>query len=210
MLNVVTRWPDLVLARLQSSTSPSAKSLSITNLAAGGNRILYDGLGPNVLSRLDRDILSHAGVRYVMIFEGVNDIGVAGPDTANQTLTYNRLVGAYRQVAARVHAFGIPIFAATITPFSAPNGNNTLQPYTSDVREQTRQKVNAFIRTSGVFDAVLDFDQILRNQTVPSQLADALQSGDYLHPNGKGYQALADAFDLSIFERFEGGVEGFV
>lgn len=145
-----------------------------------------------------------------MIFEGVNDIGVAATDNANQTLTYNRLVSAYRQIATRVHAFGIPIFAATMTPFSAPNGNNTLQPYTSDAREQTRQKVNEFIRTSGVFDAVLDFDQILRNQTVPSQLADALQSGDYLHPNGKGYQLLAAEFELSIFERFEGGIEGFV
>jgi len=206
----LTRWPDLVLARLQTSTSPFAKSLSITNLAAGGNRILYDGLGPNVLSRLDRDILSHAGVHYAMIFEGVNDIGVAGPDIANQTLTYNRLVGAYRQIATRIHAFGIPIFAATITPFSAPNGNTTLQPYTNDVREETRQRVNTFIRTSGVFDAVLDFDAILRNQTVPSQLADALQSGDYLHPNAKGYQTLAEQFDLSLFDRFEGGVQGFL
>lgn len=210
MLKLAPRWPDLVLARLQSSTSPFATSLSISNLAAGGNRILYDGLGPNVLARLDRDILSHAGVRYVMIFEGVNDIGVAATDAANQTLTYNRLVSAYRQIATRVHAFGIPIFGATITPFSAPNGNSTLQPYTSEVREQTRQKVNDFIRTSGVFDAVLDFDQILRNQTVPSQLADALQGGDYLHPNGKGYQLLAAEFDLSIFERFEGGIGGFV
>ena len=163
-----------------------------------------------MLSRLDRDILSHAGVRYVMIFEGVNDIGVAATDAANQTLTYTRLVGAYRQIASRVHAFGVPIFAATITPFSAPGGNITLQPYTSDVREETRQKVNIFIRTSGVFDAVLDFDAILRNQSVPGQLADALQSGDYLHPNGQGYQAVAQSFDLSLFEKFAGGVSGFM
>jgi lysophospholipase L1-like esterase len=198
------------VSRLQASSSSQAKSLAITNLAAGGNRVLYDGLGPNVLARLDRDVLSHVGVRYAMIFEGVNDIGVADTSIANQTLTYNRLVSAYKQIAARIHAFGIPLFGATITPFSAPGGNTTLQPYTSDVREQTRQKINTFIRTSGVFDAVLDFDAVLRNQTVPSQLATALQSGDYLHPNGRGYQLLADHFDLSLFEKFAGGVTGFV
>ncbi|OQU98919.1 hypothetical protein CLAIMM_04629 [Cladophialophora immunda] len=205
------RWPDLVYARMQSSNSPLLKSISLINQAAGGNRILYDGLGPNVLARLDRDVLAHAGVRYAMIWEGVNDIGVAATTPANQTETYDRLVSAYRQIAARVHAAGIPLFAATITPFSAPDANTTLQPYTSPLREQTRQKVNAFIRASGgAFDAVFDFDAILRNQSVPSQLADALQSGDYLHPNDAGYQLLAKSFDLSVFERFDAGVAGFV
>jgi lysophospholipase L1-like esterase len=145
-----------------------------------------------------------------MIFEGVNDIGVANATAADQTLTYNRLVSAYEQISTRIHAFGIPLFGATITPFSAPGGNITLQPYTSDIREQTRQKINSFIRTSGVFDAVLDFDAILRNQSVPSQLATALQSGDYLHPNEIGYQMLADQFDLSLFDKFAAGVAGFV
>ncbi|KAK5240193.1 hypothetical protein LTR40_013997 [Exophiala xenobiotica] len=106
----------------------------------------------------------------------------------------------------RIHAFNIPLFAATITPFSAPNGNTTLQPYTSSLREQTRQKVNDFIRTSGTFDAVLDFDAV----TVPSQLADALQSGDYLHPNEAGYQLLTDSFDLTLFAKYANGVGGFV
>ncbi|KAJ4523684.1 hypothetical protein HRR83_000331 [Exophiala dermatitidis] len=204
------RWPDLLLSRLQSTLDPTLTSLAITNLAAGGNRILYDGLGPNVLSRIDRDILSHSGVRYAMIFEGVNDIGVADATIANQTLTYTRLVSAFKQIATRIHAFGIPVFAATITPFSAPNGNTTLQPYTSDLREQTRQKVNDFIRNSGTFDAVLDFDAVLRNNTVPGQLADVYQSGDYLHPNVRGYELLAETFDLGLFARFAGGVSGFV
>lgn len=145
-----------------------------------------------------------------MIFEGVNDIGVADATIANQTLTYTRLLSAFKQIATRIHAFGIPVFAATITPFSAPNGNTTLQPYTSDLREQTRQKVNDFIRHSGTFDAVLDFDAVLRNNTVPSQLADGYQSGDYLHPNVKGYELLAESFDLGLFARFAGGVSGFV
>ncbi|KIW85175.1 hypothetical protein Z517_00565 [Fonsecaea pedrosoi CBS 271.37] len=210
------RWPDLVYARMQSSNSSLLTSISMINQAAGGNRILYDGLGPNVLARVDRDVLAHQGVRYAMIWEGVNDIGVADATPANQTETYERLVSAYRQIAARVHAFGVPLFAATITPFSAPGGNTTLQAYTSPLREQTRQKVNAFIRSSttagaggGIFDAVFDFDAILRNQSVPSQLADALQSGDYLHPNDAGYQLLAESFDLSVFEKFDTGVLGF-
>ncbi|KIW91582.1 uncharacterized protein Z519_07549 [Cladophialophora bantiana CBS 173.52] len=205
------RWPDLVYARMQSSNSSLLTSISMINQAAGGNRVLYDGLGPNVLSRIDRDVLSHAGVRYAMIWEGVNDIGVAAATAANQTETYGRLVSAYRQIATRIHAFGIPLFAATITPFSAPNDNVTLQAYTSPLREETRQKVNAFIRSSGgTFDAVFDFDAVLRNQSVPSQLADALQSGDYLHPNDAGYQLLAKSFDLSVFQKFDAGVAGFV
>lgn len=211
-MTVSNRWPDLLLARLQSNTSNSLlTSLAVTNQAAGGNRILYDGLGPSILSRVERDILSHAGTHYAMIFAGVNDIGVADATPANQSLTYTRLVSAYRQISERVHAFGIPLFAATITPFSAPGGNVTLQPYTSPLRDRTRQSINDFIRNSGgVFDAVFDFDALLRNGSVPSQLAEQYNSGDYLHPNVKGYQLLADTFDLSVFQRFEAGVGGFV
>ncbi|KAL6244314.1 hypothetical protein RBB50_008556 [Rhinocladiella similis] len=204
------RWPDLLVARLQSSADPMLTSLAVSNQAAGGNRILEDGLGPSVLSRVDRDVLSHAGVKYAMIFEGVNDIGTADETTANLTITYDRLVAAYKQIATRIHAFNIPLFAATITPFSAPGGNTTLQPYTSALREQTRQKLNDFIRTSGTFDAVLDFDAVVRNNTVPSQLADALQSGDYLHPNEAGYHLLAESIDVSLFAKFANGVGGFI
>ncbi|KAJ9609609.1 hypothetical protein H2200_005937 [Cladophialophora chaetospira] len=204
------RWPDLVYARIAASNSTSLTGLSFINQAAGGNRILYDGNGPNVLSRVDRDVLAHPAVKYAMIFEGVNDIGTGATTAENQTYIYNRLISAYRQIATRIHDFGIPLFAATITPFSAPGNNVTLQAYSSPIREQTRQKVNSFIRTSGIFDAVFDFDALLRNQSVPSQLADALQSGDYLHPNEKGYQLIADTFDLSVFDKFQAGVTGFI
>jgi lysophospholipase L1-like esterase len=114
------------------------------------------------------------------------------------------------QIATRIHEFNIPLFAATITPFSAPNNNVTLQVYTNPLREQTRQKVNDFIRNSGTFDEVFDFDALLRNQSVPSQLADALQSGDYLHPNEIGYHLIANTFDLNVFSRFSEGVSGFL
>ena len=190
-------------------SNPSTSTIAVANQAAGGNRILADGLGPNVLSRIDRDVLAQSGVKYAMIFEGVNDIGVASPDQTNQTMIYNRLISAYEQIIARVHAQQIPIFAATITPFGgAPN--DTIQPYTSSVREGTRLKVNEWIRSSGRFDAVVDFDRILADPENPVQLLDQYNSGDWLHPNVAGYQAIADQFPLDIFKEFEGGVSGFI
>lgn len=201
------RWPDLLLNRMQSD--PATSSIAIANQAAGGNRILADGLGPNVLSRIDRDVLAQSGVKYAMIFEGVNDIGVASADATNQTLIYSRLIAAYEQIIARIHAHQISIFGATITPFSgAPN--NTVQPYQSPIREATRQKVNDWIRNSGRFDAVLDFDQILADPDRPEQLLEAYDSGDWLHPSVVGYQAVADQFPLNVFQQFSGGVSGFM
>ena len=175
----VGRWPDLLLAKLQ--TNPSTSNIAIANQGAGGNRILADGLGPNVLSRIDRDVLAQSGVKYAMIFEGVNDIGVAGPDQTNQTLVYNRLVSAYEQIVTRVHAQQIPIFAATITPFSgAPN--HTINAYGNPLREQTRVKVNDWIRNSGRFDAVVDFDRMLADPENPVQLLEAYNSGKLVAP----------------------------
>jgi lysophospholipase L1-like esterase len=191
------RWPDLVLAKMQQNRATS--NIAVINKAAGGNRILYDGLGPNALSRIDRDVLAQPGLTYAMIFEGVNDIGTAATDTATQKNVGDRIIAAYKQIALRLQAFDVPVFAATITPFSAPNGNVTLQVYTDPNREATRQRVNSWIRNSGAFDDVVDFDAILRNSTHPNQLADVYNSGDYLHPNVKGYQLLADKFPLSIF-----------
>jgi lysophospholipase L1-like esterase len=190
-------------------SNPATSSITIANQAAGGNRILADGLGPNVLGRIDRDVLAQSGVKYAMIFEGVNDIGVASADPTNQTLIYNRLISAYEQIISRVHAQRIPMFAATITPFSgAPN--DTVQPYSNPLRDETRRKVNDWIRNGGRFDAVVDFDRILADPNEPQELLPAYNSGDWLHPNVAGYQAIADQFPLDIFARFAGGVSGFV
>lgn len=178
----------------------STKSISILNQAAGGNRILHDGLGPNVISRMDRDVLAQPNVKYAMIFEGVNDIGVADSDVQSQTEIGDRLIVAYQQVATRVHTAGLPFFGATITPFGTPPSSNYTQPYSNAEREKTRQRINAFIRVSDVFDAVLDFDRVLRDPNAPSQLLARYDSGDHLHPNVVGYQALADYFSLSLFQ----------
>jgi lysophospholipase L1-like esterase len=133
--NKNNRWPDLLLARLQKNAA--TKHISLGNLAAGGNRILADGLGPNAFGRIDRDVLAHPGVKYAMIFEGVNDIGGAAATKDAQNDVYNSLIQAYQQMATLIHAHGIPVFGATITPFSAPS-NFTGQPYSSPVREATR------------------------------------------------------------------------
>ncbi|KAH8820923.1 SGNH hydrolase-type esterase domain-containing protein [Xylogone sp. PMI_703] len=193
--NANNRWPDLVLAKMQKNSSTA--NIAVVNQAAGGNRVLYDGLGPNALGRIDRDVLAQSGVKYAMIFEGVNDIGTADATVANQTFTGDRLIQAYKQIVERVHTFGIPIFAATITPFGAPN--NTIQAYSDPLREQTRQKVNSFIRHSGTFDDVIDFDAIVRDPKNHTQLNPLYNSGDYLHPNVAGYEAIAAAFPLDIF-----------
>lgn len=134
--NKNNRWPDLLLARLQKNAA--TKHISVGNLAAGGNRILADGLGPNAFGRIDRDVLAHSGIKYAMIFEGVNDIGGAAATIAAQNTVYNSLIQAYKQMATLIRAHGIPVFGATITPFSAPS-NFTGQPYSSPVREATRQ-----------------------------------------------------------------------
>lgn len=191
-------WSDLLLARMEKHKPTS--NIAILNQAAGGNRILQDGLGPNVISRLDRDVLAQSGVQYAMIFEGVNDIGGADSDAATQAEIEKKLVAAYKQIATRVHASGIPVFGATITPFGSSATSDYVQPYSSTERERTRQRINEFIRQSGVFDAVLDFDRVLRDPDAPSQLLEKYDSGDHLHPNVAGYQALADYFPLGVFE----------
>jgi len=201
------RWPDLVLARMQKN--PATSQISVNNQAAGGNRILADGLGPNALGRIDRDVISQSGVKYAMIFEGVNDIGVADATAEAQAVIGDRVIAAFKQIVTRVHAAGIPIFAATITPFSAPANESSIQPYSSPVREATRQRVNAWIRTSGTFDAVIDFDKVVADPAIPSQLSPTFNSGDFLHPNVAGYTAMAAAFPLDLFERFSEGVSRY-
>lgn len=208
--NLNNRWPDQLLTRLQSGRSKFLSSIAIANQAAGGNRILADGLGPNVLSRVERDVLSHSGVKYVMIFEGVNDIGTAATDPQSQSAIGDSIIAAYKQIIARVHAAGLPIFGATITPFCAPPEQASIQPYSNPEREKTRQRVNEWIRTSGRFDAVVDFDKILRNPGNGSMLADEYNTGDYLHPSVAGYKAIAAEFPVEIFEKFVGGVVGWI
>ena len=203
--NYNNRWPDLLFNLMVEH--PFARNIAIINQSAGGNRILQDEKGPNVLSRLDRDIFAQPGVGYVMIFHGVNDIGTAESDLASQKAIGDRLIQAYKQIISRVHAFGIPIFCSTITPLSAPD--LSLQSYTAATRERTRQRINDWIRSSGAFDCVVDFDLVLRDPGNPSFLNAIYNSGDYLHPNVEAFNAMARAFPLDIFQKFADGVQTF-
>ncbi|CAN8099076.1 unnamed protein product [Discula destructiva] len=212
--NQNNRWPDNVLRRLQHEPNATATAtatalqrtgIALVNEAAGGNRILADGLGPNALGRVDRDVLAQSGVGYAMLFEGVNDIGTAAADAASQAAVGDALLAALEQIVAMVHARGLPVFGATITPFGGEG-----QAYSDGHREATRQRVNAWIRGAGRFDAVVDFDAVVRNPVNATELNPLYDSGDHLHPNPLGYQAMADAFDLGLFDRFRDGVDGIV
>jgi lysophospholipase L1-like esterase len=199
------RWPDDLLARLQASSSSQNKALAVINQAAGGNRVLYDGNGPNAFGRIGRDALGTSAVRYVLLFEGVNDIGTCSPDPAAQASMGDRLLAAFDQIVGRVHGARLPIFGATITPFSGPNSS-----YGNPVREAQRQRVNAWIRGSGRFDAVVDFDAAVRDPKNASQLNPDYDFGDHLHLNPEGYRAMAAAVDLDLFDKFKDGVHTMV
>ncbi|MGW0808743.1 SGNH/GDSL hydrolase family protein [Nonomuraea sp. NPDC002799] len=177
------RWPDQLADRLRFP------DLTFANQAAGGNRVLNDGLGPNVLARLDRDVLAQSGVGRLIVFEGVNDIGTAPATEAAQKQVADDLIAAYEQIVTRVQAHDIRVYGATLTPF----GGNTSYDDAEGFREAARQTVNDWIRTSGRFDAVIDFDRAARDPAEPRRLAAAYDVGDHLHLNPAGYQALAAA-----------------
>jgi len=189
------RWPDQLLGRLQSRRDTAG--VAVLNQAAGGNRVLHDGLGPSALARLDRDVLAQSGIRWLIVFEGVNDIGTAPVTVPDQQAVGADLIAAYDQIITRCHAQGIRVYGATITPF----GGNTDYDDPQGLREATRQTVNQWIRTSHRFDAVIDLDAAGRDPARPRRLLPAFDVGDHLHLNPTGYRALADAVPARLFHR---------
>lgn len=194
------RWPDQLLARMKDGAAET-RNIAVINQAAGGNRVLADGLGPNLLGRIDRDVISMPGVKYAIVFEGVNDIGTAATDEASQKEVGDRLIAAFDQIITRLHRFNIPVFGATITPII---GSQSV--YNDPAMEATRQRVNEWIRSTGHFDAVIDFDEAVRDPQNPEQLAAEYDSGDNLHLSPTGYKAMADAVDLTLFKKFKNGI----
>ncbi|WWC66165.1 uncharacterized protein I206_100066 [Kwoniella pini CBS 10737] len=203
------RWTDQLFARMQSNGDDVAKNVAIANQAWNGNKVLFDGSGASAISRVERDILAQSGIAYAMVFDGVNDIGHTNDTVEAQQAKYDSLIQGYEQIITRIHTFGIPVFGATITPSNGPDYNVTLGKYSGRVREQYRQKINTWIRTSGKYDYVVDFDAAVRNTTAPYQINSTLGIGDYLHFNPSGYKLFAEAFDLSVFSRFQGGVSEY-
>ena len=190
------RWTDVLAERLQAS--PATRNIGVLNEGIGGNHLLTDGLGPNVLARFDRDVLAQSGVRWLIFFEGVNDLGGLerkGPATpAEHSALLSRILAAYQQVILRAHAHGIQVIGATITPFT---GSDYYHP--DAATESDREAINAWIRTPGHFDEVLDFDKAVRDPSQPDRLLPAYDCGDHLHPNPAGYRALADSIPLALF-----------
>ncbi|KAK4031783.1 SGNH hydrolase-type esterase domain-containing protein [Parachaetomium inaequale] len=189
------RWPDLLLARMAKANANANLTIGVNNQAAGGNAVLSGGLGPTLLTRYKRDALQVAGVKYVMIFEGVNDIGGGGTDAGTQNGIGSRLQQAFAQIAKECKAAGIKTIGGTITPFGGSG-----QSYSNPTREQTRVKVNEWILGSGTFDATVDFAKLIGDSGTKSQLARQYDGGDHLHPNVAGYQAMAEGFPLDFFE----------
>jgi len=190
--NTNLRWTDGLIERLKG------KNLAVLNLGIGGNRVLLDGLGPNALARLERDVLSQSGVTHLVLLEGVNDLGVLtrdapAPPEAHKALV-EQVTAAYRQIIDRAHARGIKVIGATILPYA---GSAYYHP--GPESEADRQAINAFIRAPGNFDGVIDWDKALRDPARPTFLLPAYDN-DGLHPNLAGYKAMADAIPLSLFE----------
>jgi lysophospholipase L1-like esterase len=185
------RWPDVLARRLQAN--PRTAHLSVLNEGISGNRLLHDRAGKNALARFDRDVLAQSHVKYLIILEGINDIGaIAQPREPGDVITAQDITFALSQLVARAHNHGIKVFGATLTPYMVAG-------YASPQGEQIREAVNQWIRTSGVFDGVIDFDRVTRDPAKPSMFLPALDSGDHLHPGDAGYKAMGSSIDLSLF-----------
>ncbi|MGH9587296.1 MAG: SGNH/GDSL hydrolase family protein [Acidobacteriaceae bacterium] len=192
------RWTDVLAERLQGSAS--TRNIGVLNEGIGGNHLLTDGLGPNALARFNRDVLAQPGVHWLIVFEGVNDLGGLTfhgevPAAAHAALV-RRIEGAYQQMIARAHAHGIRVIGATITPYM---GSDYYHP--DSANEADRQAVNAWIRAPGHFDAVLDFYKAMRDPAQPDRLRPSYDCGDHLHPSPGGYRAMGSAVPLSLFTR---------
>jgi lysophospholipase L1-like esterase len=190
------RWTDVLAARLRED----GQALGVVNAGIGGGRMLRDGLGTNLAARFDRDVLSRAGVTHALVFIGVNDFGSQHRNTPDLPADRAQLLAdlklAHRQLAERAHAHGICMIGGTVTPYA---GSEYYHPEPEN--EADRQALNEWMRHSGVFDAVADFDAALRDPAHPDRIRKDYDSGDGLHPSLAGYRAIADAVPLAALRR---------
>lgn len=186
------RWPDVLAAQLQKAHG--MEHVGVLNEGIGGNRVLNDGWGPSALARLDRDVLAQNGAKYVIVLESINDIGrfhrMMGPE---DDVTAEQLEQGLKQIADAAHEHGMKAYGATLTPYGGAG-------YWSEKGEQIREAVNNWIRTSGAFDGVIDFDKITQDPANPTHFNPAYDSGDHLHPSDAGYKAMGEGIELKLFE----------
>jgi lysophospholipase L1-like esterase len=191
--NANRRWADVLAARL--SQAHELENVSVLNEGIGGNRVLNEGFGPAAMSRFDRDVLAQNGVESVVVLEGINDIGrlkkMQGPE---DDIAAQQLELGLKQLADAAHQHGLKIYGATLTPYGGAG-------YYTDKGEQIRKEVNDWIRTSGTFDGVVDFDQMTRDPQNPDKFNPLYDSGDHLHPNDAGYKAMGEGIDLKLFRQ---------
>jgi lysophospholipase L1-like esterase len=187
-------WPAVLAARLLAEKG--GPQIAVVNEAISGNQVLHDGAGVNALARFDHDVVARAGVKWLIILEAINDIGRgAGPQATPATVvTADEVIGAHRQMIERAHAHGIKVIGATLTPYEGAG-------YASEKGETIRAALNTWIRTAGVYDAVIDFDAATRDPGHPTRFKPEYDSGDHLHPNDAGYKAMAESIDLSLFRK---------
>lgn len=182
-------WPEQLAARLAGRGA----AWSVVNMGVSGGRLLRDVAGPSALARFDRDVLGVPGVQAVLLLEGINDIGrAAQPGYAAEAVTADQLIWGYRQLIERARARGVRIYGATLLPFEGAG-------YYHETGEAVRQAVNAWIRTGGAFDGVVDFEAAMKDPARPGRIRDGLHNGDHLHPNDEGYRVMAQAADAALF-----------
>jgi lysophospholipase L1-like esterase len=182
-------WPALLAARLAANKATAR--IGVANEGIGGNRVLRDITGASALARFDRDVLSQSGVKWVMILEGINDIGHAVSKPA-EAVTAEELIAGHKMLIEMAHAHGILAIGCTLIPYEGA-------AYARENGEAIRDALNKWIRTSGAYDAVADFEAATRDAANPKRLRAEFDPGDHLHPNNAGYQAMANAVDLSLF-----------
>jgi lysophospholipase L1-like esterase len=191
------RWPDVLAERLQAD--PALASIAVVNSGIAGNRLLNDAsapfVGPSMLTRFERDVSSKPNVRWVVVLTGSNDISASDMlDTPKDKVSAQQIITGLQQLIARAHAKGIKVYGATLLPKAGVG-----KPFIHTPEAQAkRNEVNAWIRSSGAFDAIVDFDRLMGDPARPDHLAARYDSGDHLHPNEAGFAAMAAAIDLRV------------
>lgn len=197
------RWPDMLASRL--AARKGGTKFGVVNMGIGGNRILHEGMaskrpqfGINALARFDADVLAQPGVKYLVILEGINDIGHAGSSApASETVTADDIIVGMKQMIERAHEKGIKVIGCTITPFEGPA--NITRGYWTPEKAKVRDAVNEWIRSGKGYDGFIDFDKAVRDPANPTKVLPAFDSGDQLHPSDAGYDAMGKAIDLALF-----------
>ena len=184
-------WPSFLAQRLLANSATA--HWAIVNEGISGNRLLHDGAGVSALARFDSDVLAQPGVKWMTVMLGINDIGF-GMRQPSESVTADQVIGALRQIVDRAHTHGIKVLGCTLTPYEGA-------AYYSEAGEPEREAVNQWIRTSGAFDAVVDFEAVVRDKSNPKQIRPDFNIRDHLHPNDAGYKAMAEAINLSLFSR---------